>query len=304
MSKIGKARSLYRDLVMPAKTSGLEKVRTLYLELLKSAITNSLYKQEGTTPLSRREIDEAETALLRAREKFGAMATSEEEEAALLLNWTPEELALTLRANSPNAHALVTMSAFENIQRCVQIVLDEGVNGDLMEAGVWRGGMCVFMRGLLKAFGDEQRCVWVADSFEGLPVPDPKLNLKDAIAHELLQLVNGLSISLDEVKDVFRRYDMLDERVRILHGWFDETLPTAPIQSLAVLRLDADYYESTKTALDHLYPKLSIGGFAIIDDYGAPVGARRAVDEYRQAHGISDELLQVNGQEFYWRKTR
>ena len=274
----------------------------LYIELLKKAITNSLYGWDDNAPPTPRELADAQNALDRAFSKFGNMVTSEEHrDAARMLCMTPEQMVGTHRANAKRAHALTAMSGVENLQRCVEAVIHDKIPGDLMECGVWRGGLCVFMAGLVKAH-NEDRQIWVADSFEGLPKPDPAVNLQDAVLHELLG-ANTLSVSLEEVQDTFRRYDLFDNCVRFLPGWFDQTIPSAPVERLAVLRIDADYYESTQTCLAHLYPKLAVGGFLILDDYGLPLGERQAVDEYRQAHGITDRLEQVNNQEFFWRKT-
>jgi len=91
--------------------------------------------------------------------------------------------------------------------------------------------------------------------------------------------------------------------VKFLQGWFKDTLPTAPIETLAIMRLDADLYESTMDALNNLYPKLAAGGYAIIDDYGNAPPCRAAVDEYRGRHGITDEIVNVDWSGAYWRKT-
>jgi O-methyltransferase len=279
--------------------------RDLYVELLKSAITYALFKPDAQLPPSPAELSEAQEALERASDKFSELAAeTANQEACSMLFAPPEHVVKLNRSNTPRSHALTPRSGIDNLHRCVETVLKEGISGDLMECGVWRGGLCIFMRGLLKAHGDTQRRVWVADSFEGLPVPDPRKNLCDAICHELLGSANHLSISLEEVKDIFRRYGLLDEQVQFVPGYFDKTLPTVPVKSLAILRIDADYYESTVPCLDNLYPKLAVGGFLILDDYGLPLGERRAVDEYRAKHGITDKLEQVNDQEFFWRKTR
>ena len=97
---------------------------------------------------------------------------------------------------------------------------------------------------------------------------------------------------------------MLDDRVKFLVGWFKDTLPSAPIDKLAVMRLDGDMYESTVQAIENLYPKLSVGGFCIVDDYVLfPDQAQKAVHDYRAAHGITDEILDIDGSGAYWRKT-
>ena len=111
-----------------------------------------------------------------------------------------------------------------------------------------------------------------------------------------------LAVSLEQVQANFARYGLLDEQVRFLPGWFRDTLPTAPIRRLALLRLDGDLYESTWIALESLYPKLSPGGFAIVDDYGAIPACRAAVDEFRAAERITESLIEIDWTGVYWRR--
>ncbi|MBW4495248.1 MAG: TylF/MycF family methyltransferase [Oscillatoria princeps RMCB-10] len=157
------------------------------------------------------------------------------------------------------------------------------------------------MRAILKAYGVTDRLVWVADSFEGLPAPNPTKYPEDAKWN--LHLVDVLAVSLDEVMSNFERYGLLDERVRFLKGWFRDTLPHAPIEKLAVLRLDGDLYESTMDALVNLYPKLSIGGYAIVDDWTLD-SCRQAIDDFRNQNGITDEIVPIDRSAVYWQRTR
>src|SRR5439155_10993441 len=106
----------------------------------------------------------------------------------------------------------------------------------------------------------------------------------------------------DEVKANFQRYNLLDEQVRFLKGWFRDTLPAAPIQTIAVMRLDGDLYESTTDALVNLYPKLSPGGYCIIDDFGLIDACRNAVEDFRSSRRITDEIHWVDPSGVYWRK--
>jgi O-methyltransferase len=116
--------------------------------------------------------------------------------------------------------------------------------------------------------------------------------------------LDHFSVDLEIVKRAFVRYDLLDEQVQFLPGWFNQTLPTAPIKQLAVLRLDGDYYESTVDTLTNLYPKLAVGGYVIIDDWGLDqiCGEKEAVLEYRQAHNIREEIVPIDYHSAYWRK--
>ena len=103
------------------------------------------------------------------------------------------------------------------------------------------------------------------------------------------------------MKNNFRKYDLLDERVQFLKGWFKDTLPTAPIEKLAILRLDGDLYESTMDSLTNLYHRVSQGGFIIIDDYVLPT-CEAAVTDFRKATNIQEPLVRIDNYAVYWRK--
>ena len=199
------------------------------------------------------------------------------------------------------AESMIGLKRMDNIQHCVQAVLADDVPGDLIETGVWRGGACIFMKANLVAGGDTDRTVWVADSFQGLPQPNATLFPADS--GDDLYTRSGLSVGADQVRHNFARYGLLDERVKFLVGWFKDTLPTAPIDKLAVMRLDGDMYESTWQAIEALYPKLSPGGFCIIDDFGSHQSqAGLAVRDYRKAIGIDEEIIDIDGFGAYWRR--
>ena len=154
---------------------------------------------------------------------------------------------------------------------------------------------------MLEAYGDPTRSVWVADSFEGLPVPDAERYPADSgldWSH-----VEVLKVGADAVRANFERYGLLDDRVRFLEGWFSDTLPDAPIEAISVLRLDGDLYESTMDALVALEPKVSPGGFVLVDDYGGWVPCREAVEDYRAAQGITDPIVEVDWTGVWWRKS-
>lgn len=196
--------------------------------------------------------------------------------------------------------SMIGMKRLDNVQQCVETVIADGVPGDLIEAGVWRGGSTILMRALLEVRGDEDRRVWVADSFEGLPPPDTTSYPADkGDKHHTHKF---LVVSIDEVRRNFVRYGLLDERVQFLPGWFRDTLPPLVDETWSVVRVDGDMYESTIQTLDALYPRLSPGGFLIVDDYGAIEGSARAVDDFRETHGIEEEIQQIDWTGVYWRK--
>jgi hypothetical protein len=207
------------------------------------------------------------------------------------------------------AVSMVPRRRLDHLQACVDDVIQKNIPGDLMETGVWRGGVTILMRALLKLHGIEDRKVWAADSFQGLPEPDAERFPKESAAYRgpvMKDGFNRLAVDLDAVKANFARYGMLDSQVVFLPGWFKDTLPGAPIERLAVLRLDGDFYESTRDCLVHLYDKLSVGGYLIVDDYGEDqwTHCRAAVDEFRVDRGITDPLMRVDTGCWYWVRTR
>lgn len=197
------------------------------------------------------------------------------------------------------AYTMIGLKRLDNLQFCIETVIQDGVEGDLIETGVWRGGACILMRAVLAAYAIEDRKVYVADSFEGLPKPDTEIFPADK--NDTHFTMNYLVVSQDEVENNFRRFGLLDHQVVFLKGWFKDTLPTAPVKKLAILRLDGDMYGSTMDALVSLYPRLSEGGFCIIDDY-ALKGCKQAVDDFRSQNGIVTELKVVDWTGRYWRK--
>jgi O-methyltransferase len=262
---------------MNAATTRKQDGVDLYLDLLKRAVTGLLARRPHVA--DRRSASEVDIAPLADR------AAREEGR-----DWPAE------------GETMVGLRRLDNVEHCVDSVLSEGVSGDLIEAGVWRGGVTIFMRGLLKARGVEGRTVWAADSFEGLPRPDAENYPADADDRHHLQPF--LAVTLDEVRSNFARYGLLDEGVRFVPGWFKDTLPPLADHPWSVIRIDADMYESTLTALRSLYPSLSPGGYVIVDDYGAIPSCRRAVDDFRSENGIDDEIQQIDWTGIYWKRPR
>ena len=197
-----------------------------------------------------------------------------------------------------NGETMVGLKRLDNVQFCVSDVIRRKIPGDLIECGAWRGGVCILMRAVLAAYGVKDRAVWVADSFEGLPVPD---EVKYSEDHRW----NGgeMAVSLEEAQDNFRKYGLLDGQVKFLKGYFKDTLPRAPISQLAVLRVDGDLYQSVMETMEYMYPKVSVGGYVILDDYGEHLPpAKKAVDDYRKAHGITTPIERIDYSGAFWRK--
>jgi hypothetical protein len=187
------------------------------------------------------------------------------------------------------------------LQFCVEDILDNDIPGDFAEMGVWRGGSVIFIRALLSVRNVTDRVVWCADSFDGMPVPkevDERISSSADFSDR-----EYLRVSLEEVKENFDRFGLLDDQVKFLKGWFSETLPIAPIKTLALLRLDGDLYESTRDALVNLYDKVSAGGHVIVDDYNSWAGCRAAVDEFRESRRIMEKIVQIDAHAIMWHRS-
>lgn len=193
------------------------------------------------------------------------------------------------------APSMIGTLRMQNVRSECERVIAENVPGDFVETGVWRGGAAIMMRAVLAAYDIADRRVFAADSFEGFPAQS------DADSNFTVGGVPEFAVSLEEVKSNFERYGLLDAQVVFLKGLFGDTLPDAQIERIAVLRLDGDLYESTRDGLV-LYPKLSPGGALIADDYYLFDGQRRAIDEYRDAHGITDPIQRIDHFGGYWVK--
>jgi O-methyltransferase len=243
------------------------KTRARYLNLLEAAIIGELYRDPSFDPWSQQPYDANTRALGR--------------------DWPSM------------AHSMIGRVRLRSLRQMCETVLLEDVPGDMIETGVWRGGACILMKGVIDAYGAGERRIFVADSFQGLPPPNPDAYPADA--GDKHHTFTQLSIPRNEVENNFRRYGLLDERVVFLEGWFKDTLPGAPIDRLSILRLDGDMYESTTQAITALYHKVSRGGFVIVDDYGYLEGCRTAIRDFRANAKITAPLLPIDGMGVWWR---
>jgi O-methyltransferase len=265
----------------------------LYLDLMKKILTRALTAKgiERHTIRPHR----LESSLL---DRFNRVASRFGLEAVRLTPSSPEDyLESGHEANNrvEDAETMLGTRQLDHMQQCIVDVLTRNIPGDLIEAGVWRGGMTIFMRAVLRAYQITDRKVWVADSFAGLPLIDRQ---NDTFAWQR----GDMAVSLETVRNNFARYGLLDEQVVFLPGFFCQTLPTAPIRQLSILRVDADLYASTRDVLHHLYSVLSVGGYAIFDDYQNLPDCRRAIDDFRRNSGITEKICQIDQRAVYWQK--
>ncbi len=287
-----------------------DRLAEKYIDLLKNALVNTLHVEQEAQLLyailcaSHQEVPELErlTGMRENAALIGELldlkARGDTLELKGLDSYGRAVVDESLRNHSEFAHTLIGLERLEHIHQCMQAIHAQGIAGDLLQAGCWRGGAAIFLRGVLEAFGDGQRTVWVADSFAGLPV-------SGAAADHGYEMDSGvlpfLSVPLAEVRQNFHRYGLLDEQVGFIPGWFRDSLADQPAGPLALLHVDADLYESTRQVLDHCHDRVASGGFVIVDDYGTLPPCREAVDEFISRRGLSVKPEPIGSHAACWR---
>jgi len=249
-----------------------EELRTRYLDLLRDCLTGAILEDPS----------------LAMKPEGGRMLAFDAARRAAGMDWPSR------------ASSMIGQVRLRQLQQAAEQVIADGIPGDFIETGVWRGGACILLRAVLQVLGVRNRRVWLADSFAGLPPPDAERYPADA--GQILHTYPALAVSAAEVRSNFARFGLFDAQVMFLEGWFRDTLPNAPIDKLAILRLDGDLYESTIDALSALYDKLSPGGYVIVDDYVVFPCCKQAVDDFRAARGITDPIVDIDGSGVYWRR--
>jgi O-methyltransferase len=201
-----------------------------------------------------------------------------------------------------NALTMVGLSRLDDLQSCVESVVGEGVEGDLIEAGAWRGGASILMRATLNTLGADERTVWVADSFQGFPAPEVDGDEEDrGLETDMSAAYDYLAAALEDVQGYFVRFGCADG-VRFVPGFFEDTMPELRGRRWSVVRLDGDTYKATWLTLEALYPDLSVGGYLVLDDYCFLPACRRAVDDFRREHGIIEPIEQIDWNGARWRR--
>ena len=193
---------------------------------------------------------------------------------------------------------MVGLERLDDLQDCVESVIEDEVEGDLIEAGTWRGGAAILVRATLDSLGGDDRTVFLADSFQGLPAPG------EAYPEDVdldLSRVEFLSASAEEVHSHFARFG-LEQGIELVPGFFSETLPRLSGRRWSLVRLDGDTYEATWIGLDSLYAGLSKGGYLVIDDYGLIPECRAAVEDFRREHGITEPIEKADWNGVRWRR--
>jgi O-methyltransferase len=272
-ARLADARASLAAARRPAAAGPARDLRTAYLDLLKLCLCDLA----GASTMS---VGALEDGTVMSRELHG----DERRLRVAGMDWPLHGLTM------------VGLARLDDLQTCIETIVADRVAGDVIEAGAWRGGASILMRATLDTLGDD-RTVYVADSFEGFAAPaaaddgDPDLSVYEFLA-----------VPLAEVRESFARLGC-ERRVEFVPGFFEETLSTLADRRWATVRLDGDTYEATRHALGFLYPGLATGGYLVIDDYGSFEGCRRAVDEFRREHGISEPIERIDHTGARWRRT-
>jgi len=254
----------------------VKAIRDRYLDLMVITLTGYVYDSRSVLPgIGAMKDLQKNTINKELREKG--------------LDWP--EIGFTMIGND----------ALKSIKWMIETVLEKNVPGDFIETGVWRGGASIFAKAVLRAHGvDKIRKVWVCDSFKGLPKARTQ---NDDNSWELMA---SLRVDKETVMGNFRKFDLLDENVKFVEGYFVDSLPKIrdELTELSILRLDGDMYESTMDILFNLYEKIVIGGFVIVDDYAISV-CQKAITEFRNMHNITSEIKPIwkdDATRVYWVK--
>ena len=238
--------------------------------------------------------------LSEVRNKFFSGENVSENEVENCIKETPYHPAINWGAEK--RLTLLPWNALEHLHLAISDTISRNVEGDFIETGAWKGGACILAKSIYNEL-DPKRKVYVADSFEGLPAPDLQNYPQDSGDTHYLDPM--LSVSLEQVKENFNKFNLLDENVIFVKGWFKDTMPNLDIDKISILRLDGDMYESTIQVLESLYDKLSVGGYCIIDDYYHS-RCEKAVLDFRSSRGIDSPILKVDNdpqnEVHYWIK--
>lgn len=204
---------------------------------------------------------------------------------------------------SCRAYSMTSIERMYALFKAIKYLEDAGIGGDIVECGVWRGGSMMVAAHTLVSLGNTARNLYLFDTYEGLPRPDDD-NDVDIWGNRAIDGWLPLSVgnekshwaeaAQEEVRTNLLSTGYPAERLHLVKGMVERTIPDAAPQRIALLRLDTDWYASTKHELEHLFRRLSRHGVIIIDDYGHFKGARKAVDEFIQSHDVPILLHRID----------
>ncbi len=279
-------------------------LRDKYLALLRNTLTRAIdgdaidYRDADEAPSwIKPESEEDRKNIAKARELLRAVGSNSTE------HWLDVRRCVRLdsrriaegRQVHPNAETMVGLRRLENIEQLIRDVCEKNVPGDYVEAGVWRGGASIYAAACLQAYSRTPRAQYLYDTFGGFATvenPDSPDYGDEHWKQTMLQ------VSREAVRANFVKYGLLTDNVAFVEGDVRETAPRHPARPISVLRLDVDLYDPTMAALENFFPKISPGGFVIIDDWNYEVNGRRpaqdAVKDYLAERRRSVEFVPID----------
>ena len=196
-----------------------------------------------------------------------------------------------------NVYSMADPSEINQTEKLLMHVIKNNIIGSVLEMGVWRGGMCMWIQAIFKHC-NSYRDLYLFDTFGSFPKSNYN---KDSYIHDITNLLFENPHSVDAVIDNFRKMNLLNKNMNFIVGEFKDTVPETNLDSIALLRCDADYYDSTIIILENYYWKITKNGFIIIDDYNNKfLGCKNAVDEFREKYHISNKIIDEYGGSVYW----
>lgn len=185
------------------------------------------------------------------------------------------------------------------LRDAVRYVSDAGIDGAIVECGVWRGGSMLVVARTLLALGDVTRDLYLYDTFTQMPPPGDEdvdlLGTRAADVYDDALAFDGFAnLPIERVRALMEATGYPPERLHLVAGMVEDTIPAAAPDQIALCRLDTDWYASTKHEMDHLAPRVVEGGVLLIDDYGHFQGSRKAVDEYFEARSAHPLLQRID----------
>jgi len=226
----------------------------------------------------------------------------------LVIKNAPRELSLDEKifllrykkfVDLPNVYSMCEPKEINQVKFLLEDVIKNNISGCIVETGVWRGGMSMWMQSVLK-YHQDNRDIWLYDIFGKFPSSS---NSKDQYIHNITEMLFESAPTASDVQNNFKTHGLLDTNIKFVVGDFKHTVPQNQIHQIALLHCDSDYYDSTKIVLENFYSKINKGGYIIIDDYNNPyLACKTAVDEFRSKYNISTPIIDTHGGSVYWRK--
>ena len=216
----------------------------------------------------------------------------------------PSELTFLIKykmfVDDKRTYSMASKQKVDQMEKLVKTVCSDRIPGSIVETGVWKGGMAMWIKSILKYYHSDKK-IWLFDVFDRFPEP---VDQTDKYIHPITSILFENAPTIQSVRDNFIHFNLYNN-INLVKGLFEHTLEITDTGSIAILHLDSDYYDSTLYVLRKMYDRISIGGYVVIDDYGNNwLACKKAVDEFRLERSITDKLFDLGSESVYWKKSR